>query len=149
MDKILIINRSDGYISVANFSNDVDESQLDVIGHSILEHVQGGISFRIAEKTEFPSEDFDHEFFDAYQDTGIISIDIAKANQIRRDYFRKLRAPLLSALDIQYMRADELGDLEKKTTIINKKQALRDVTAYPDIDNVRLLKEYMPEILKG
>lgn len=57
-----------------------------------------------------------------------IDIDIVKAREVWKDKIREARRPLLDALDVEYMRADEAGDAAKKAEIAAKKQALRDAT---------------------
>jgi hypothetical protein len=60
-------------------------------------------------------------------------IDMVKACAIHKDRMRAARAPLLAALDIEYQRADEASDAAKKTDVVAKKNALRDVTDDPAI----------------
>ncbi len=60
-----------------------------------------------------------------------IKINMKKALEIKKDMVRAERAPLLAALDIEMMRAIELGDAVKQSEIAAKKQALRDVTKDP------------------
>jgi hypothetical protein len=79
-----------------------------------------------------------------------ISHDMTKAREIHKDYMRRARTPLLADLDTQYMRADEAGNAASKAQISAKKQALRDVTAYPGIaaaQTVDELKQVWPSIL--
>ncbi len=60
---------------------------------------------------------------------GII-IDLAKAQGITKERLRVERAPLLTALDVQYQRAQEDG--RDTAIIISEKQRLRDVTKLAD-----------------
>jgi len=63
---------------------------------------------------------------------------------------RKVRKPLLEALDVEYQRADERDDTNAKTAIAQRKERLRDVTDHPDIADARTpdeLKEVWPEEL--
>ena len=89
-------------------------------------------------------------FRDAWKDDGTNKpgVDMPKAREIHRRRLRKLRAPLLEALDTDYMRADEAGDNQRKKEIAARKQALRDVTADPAIEAAQtpeeLLKVGMP-----
>jgi hypothetical protein len=62
-------------------------------------------------------------------DMGII-IDLTKAQGITKDRLRQERAPLLTALDVRYQRAQEDG--RDTTIIISEKQRLRDVTKLVD-----------------
>lgn len=64
-----------------------------------------------------------------------LSVDMGKAREIHRDRMRQLRQPMLSALDVEYMRADEAGDAAQKLEIIKRKQQLRDVTKHPAIES--------------
>ncbi len=82
---------------------------------------------------------------------GKITHDMTKARNIHRDRMRHARKPKLEALDVAYLRADEISDAVLKSQIFLQKQALRDVTALPAIEtatNVDQLKTVWPEILK-
>ncbi len=57
-----------------------------------------------------------------------IGIDIDKAKDIHKDKIREVRNPLLQAKDVEYMRAQELGDTQKVAEVVAEKQALRDAT---------------------
>ena len=78
----------------------------------------------------------DWTFRDAWRDGGGRKPDIhmPKAREIQRERLRRLREPLLEALDVQYMQADEQGDPQEKKRISDRKQALRDVTVHPAIE---------------
>ena len=58
-----------------------------------------------------------------------ITINLTKAKEIAKDNLRAERAPVLAALDVQFMRAVESGNTELQTSIATQKQALRDITA--------------------
>ena len=62
-------------------------------------------------------------------DMGII-IDLTKAQGITKERLRAERAPLLTALDVQYQRALETG--ADTASIVTEKQRLRDVTKLAD-----------------
>jgi len=56
----------------------------------------------------------------------MIKINVDKAKEIQKDRMREVRKPLLEKLDVEFVRALELGtDTEEIKT---QKQALRDVT---------------------
>ena len=79
-----------------------------------------------------------------------LGYDMPKARSIHRQRLRELRAPLLSKLDVEYQRADEAGDLSAKKQIAAKKQALRDATAHPAIDQamtIEALSKAVPAVL--
>jgi len=56
----------------------------------------------------------------------IITIDIPKAKEIRKEQLRQERKPLLEQLDVDYLRAQEAGN--DTSSIVQKKQQLRDIT---------------------
>ena len=77
-----------------------------------------------------------------------IRINIDKAKAIKLDQLRADRAPKLAALDLAFMRAVEQGDLPAQASIAAEKQALRDITKQPLPDDVAVLKDFKPDILK-
>lgn len=56
----------------------------------------------------------------------MITIDLDKAKEIKRQSLRQQRQPLLEAQDVLYMRAQEAGS--DTTAIIAEKVRLRDIT---------------------
>lgn len=58
----------------------------------------------------------------------VISEDLTKAKEIFKDKIREVRAPLLDAEDVAYMKALEADDSSAKTASVTKKTALRDAT---------------------
>lgn len=70
----------------------------------------------------------------------MITINIPKAQEITKDRLRSKRAPLLQALDVQFVRALETGG--DTAEIAAEKQRLRDITKL--VDNV-----VTPEELKA
>lgn len=93
--------------------------------------------------------DFDDFFFDTYRvsSSGEVSVDFTKAKEIQKNKWRDLRAPILEKLDIEYMRALEVGDTSKQELIKSQKQALRDVTSIELPDSLEEIKNTVPDIL--
>lgn len=60
----------------------------------------------------------------------MITINLDKAREIKRESLRQERKPLLEAQDILYMRAQEAGT--DTTAIVAEKQRLRDITMLCD-----------------
>ena len=56
----------------------------------------------------------------------MIKINLDKAKEIQKDKMREVRKPLLEKLDVDFVRALELGTETEE--IKSQKQALRDVT---------------------
>jgi hypothetical protein len=77
-----------------------------------------------------------------------IRINIDKAKAIKLDQFRAERVPKLAALDVAFVRALEQGDTAEQSRIVAEKQALRDVTKVTLPDDVAVLKDFKPDILK-
>ena len=63
----------------------------------------------------------------------MITVNMDKAREIKKDQIREARKPMLEALDVAYMRAVEAGDTTQQAQIAVEKQALRDATADPAI----------------
>ena len=60
-----------------------------------------------------------------------IQVNMAKAKELHKGNIREARTPLLAALDIEFQKALETG--ADTSTIVAKKQALRDAPAAADI----------------
>ena len=59
-----------------------------------------------------------------------IKIDIAKAKEITKDKLRAERKPLLEKLDVDFIKAQEIG--ADTSAIVAEKQRLRDITLIVD-----------------
>ena len=73
----------------------------------------------------------------------MITVNMTKAKEIKKDMVRAERKPLFEKLDVAYMRAQEAGDTTRMQEVAAKKQALRDATE----DSV-ILDAQTPEELK-
>ena len=72
----------------------------------------------------------DRHFRGAWSLSGkVISEDMDAAKVIFKDKIREVRAPLLDAEDVVYMKALEADDASAKTASVTKKKALRDAPA--------------------
>ena len=60
----------------------------------------------------------------------MITINIDKAKEIKKESLRQERKPLLEAQDVAYMRAQEAG--EDTTAIVQEKVRLRNITMLCD-----------------
>jgi len=61
----------------------------------------------------------------------MVTIDLAKAKEIKKQSLRQQRVGLLEAQDVAYMRAQEAG--ANTTEIIAEKIRLRDITQLCDM----------------
>ena len=77
----------------------------------------------------------DRHFRGAWSLSGsVISEDMDAAKEIFKDKVRAVRAPLLDAEDVVYMKALEADDADAKAASVTKKAALRDAPAASAID---------------
>jgi len=80
---------------------------------------------------------------------GSVKIDIKKAKELKRNQFRVARAPIMSALDRDFIRALESGDVKEQKKIVAKKNKLRDITKTKLPSNIQKLKELWPDVLNN
>lgn len=92
------------------------------------------------------------EFRNAWDITdSVVDVDMPKARVIHCNNLRRIREPLLTALDVEYQRAQEINDTTEQASIVVKKQALRDATAFAGIDTATTpdeLSAAIPDCLK-
>lgn len=87
-----------------------------------------GVSHQIVDVDAIPQ---DRTFRNAWKADGArIVEDVQKAREVAKDILRAQRAPLLEALDVEFMLAIERG--VDATPIAAEKQRLRDITKEPD-----------------
>lgn len=70
-----------------------------------------------------------------------VSVDMAKAREIWKNKIRAARAEEFKLLDMQYMRADEAGDVDAKAAVVARKNLLRDATDNPAIAGAKSVEE--------
>lgn len=141
--KKIVYTRPDGGLSIVTpiinthpVPEDITESQAILRAWDKLP--KDAINPRFVDESEIPT---DRTFRNAWEDNGAVSVNMPKAREIHRQIMRYKRAPMLSALDIDYQRADERGDSALKAEIAVRKQALRDVTADPAIESATTPEE--------
>lgn len=109
-----------------------------------IKDVPEGVPYKIVDSLEV-----ENDYFNAYEfsEESGAEVNIDKAKAIHLDKFREARKPLLSKLDVDYMKAIETEDGVKASQIAIAKQELRDVTKLPLPDTLPELKETWPDIL--
>jgi hypothetical protein len=138
MDKRIIFTQDNGVVAVIV---PADECGL-TIQQIADKDVPKGKPYSIVDVDQVPT---DRYFRNAWKhDSGVISVDMPKAVEIQKEKLRAERAPLLAALDAEYMKALETKDAEKEAEVATEKQRLRDIT---DLD--ALTKAKTPEELKA
>ena len=79
----------------------------------------------------------------------MFTLNLEKAKEIWLNYYRKARKPILTELDVKFMRAFEMGDTQLMDEIKIKKQQLRDITLM-DLSSIQHpddLRNIWPDIL--
>lgn len=127
---------------------DMDSFVESAWAYIVAKAVPIGVEWKFAEDSELP----DREYRNAWRvdDIGTLVIDMEAARELHRDHMRQCRRQLLADLDVQYQRADEREAVGEKAEIAAQKQALRDVTKLPAIDEAKTpeeLKKAWPEYL--
>jgi hypothetical protein len=70
----------------------------------------------------------------------MFTFDKNRGLELMKLYIRKKRIKMFPQLDVEFMRAVEMGDSAKQLEIAAKKQALRDLTDI-NIDSVNTIEE--------
>jgi hypothetical protein len=143
-----LIKKKDGSVAImTTVSDDIDPSdEFLKWSQEANDEIE---SHRPMEESEIPQDRYFRGAWIHKDDS--IDVDIDKAKNIHRDVIRELRKPLLEALDIEFTRASESKDESKMKELIDKKNALRDVTQHSILLNASTpeeIKSFMPEILK-
>lgn len=140
--EIMVLAFSDGTVGRMQYYGDpTDEAIQAAIDKSPFPSGPP-LSWKRTELGAFPA---DPTFRGAWTFAGdAIAVDMEKAVEIHKDALRKVRAPLLQALDIEMMAAWAKGDTKTWLEVEAKKQALRDVT-----DDPRIAEALTPEDLKA
>ena len=95
-----------------------------------IKDVPSGLDYFIVEDSDIPKNTF---FSQAWKIVdGKIEMDITKAREVHRENIRMARQEKLAELDIEFQRA--LESSSDTSTIVAKKQALRDAPADSAID---------------
>ena len=82
------------------------------------------------------SKPSDRHFRNAWAISGkVIAEDMTKAKEIFKAKIREVRAPLLAAEDVVYMKALEDADTDAQAASVAKKKKLRDAPAASAITN--------------
>lgn len=129
--KVLLIQEGDSVVVRVP----VDGAELDSVPNS-----------KLVDSESLP----DREFRDAWTIEG--KVDLAKAKEVWKSKIRAIRDKRLEALDIQWMKAMERGDVKIAASIAADKQVLRDVTEREELTKAKTLeqvKDFWPAILEG
>lgn len=101
---------------------------------------------KIYDESELP----DREFIDAWTIDATIDLELAK--EVWRNKIRPIRNERLKALDLEWMRALEVGDMQGAAKVIVKKEELRNITKRDELKYAKSLEEiksFWPAVLNG
>ena len=141
-------NTEDGTLRVTH----VVDKNIDLQKHiDTLSETHPELEYRFTTDTDEFLIPFDY-FWPALtiDENNQLAYDMVKLRARWREGLRARRAPLLQQLDIDYQRADEVGDTALKAEIVAKKNILRDCTDDPAIDaakDINDLRRSIPELL--
>ena len=122
-------------VEVASFPNEADLLEAAKIPDS-----------KIYDASELP----DREFIDAWTIDATIDLELAK--EVWRQKMRPVRNERLKVLDIEWMRAMELGDYQAAAKVVARKEELRNITKRDELKYAKSLDEvkaFWPEVLNG
>jgi hypothetical protein len=71
----------------------------------------------------------------------MITINMEKAVEIKKDILRRQRAELFATLDVDFMKAMESGDTAAQQEIAAKKEILRNITDKPELANATTVEQ--------
>lgn len=132
--KVLLTKVGDG-VQISTFANEAD----------LVEAAQNSES-KIYEDWQLPEA----EFINAW--TIDATIDLERAKDVWRNKMRPIRDARLKQLDLEWMRAMELGDSAKASVVATQKQELRDITKRDELKYAKSLAEvkaFWPAVLNG
>jgi hypothetical protein len=141
--KYIIYKNTDNTVGVLSLSPNWDRSFEELAQKDVPE----GLPWKVVEENELPKDRYLVSAWMLKDINEEITFDLKEVKKIWLNLYRKVRTPLLEKLDLEYMRADEAGNLELKKEIATKKQALRDVTKTELPDNLEGIKNTWPSIL--
>lgn len=136
MEKRIVFKNQDGSIGVIIPGKKTSLS----IEQIALKDVPQGASYKIVDASEIPQKDEYRGSWEVDNDFKI-KFNMNKAKELHKEKLRKLREPKLAALDIEYQKADEEGDNNRKKDIAAKKKKLRDATKHSAIDAAQSIEE--------
>jgi hypothetical protein len=113
----------------------------------IAKDIPSGRKYRVVNDSDLPEDDV---FRSAW--TIDLTIDMDKAREIWMKNIRDARDEKLYDLDLAWMRAMEMGEVEMAKSIALKKQKLRDLPTAINLNKFKKpddLKGYWPDILGG
>jgi hypothetical protein len=124
MSQVIIFRNDDGGVSVCTPTGELP------IEAVLAKDVPEGRGAKIVNNTDLPNEH--NDFFNAWEmdDDGVVTVSLTKAKELTKARLRLERAPLLTAQDVLYQRAQEAN--ADTTAIVAEKNRLRDITLLAD-----------------
>lgn len=132
---IIVYNNDEGGISIVHpYVSEINPATgthftIEEIAQKVVVEGAGISTYSIVDDAVCPN---DRTFRNSWSAVGIgttavVTEDMTKAKEIHKTNIRNTRAPLLAALDVEFQKAQETS--AGITTIVAKKQALRDAPA--------------------
>ena len=131
-----LLTKVSEYVQVTSFLNEED----------LLKAAEETPNSKIYNDYELP----DIEFINAWTLEATIDLELAK--EVWRDKIRPVRNERLKALDLEWMRALEINDMQAAAKVIVKKEELRNITKRDELKYAKSLAEikaFWPAVLNG
>jgi len=123
MANIIIFTNENGGVSMCVPTGELPIEQVQA------KDIPAGVQSFIVEKTTLPEDSYD--FFNAWEQVeGVVTINLEKAKTLTKTRLRTERESLLTAQDVLFQRALEIGGSTAK--IVAEKQRLRDLPLLTD-----------------
>jgi len=141
MNSVIIYKTEEDGVAILCPSSSWDGTLEELAAKDVPENAE----WYIVDSEEIPKDTIFRKAW--YFTNNSINIDLLKVKEIWLKKYRTVRGPLLAALDIEFMKAVELGDTSLQSEIAAEKQALRDVTMIELPNTLEGIKSTWPEIL--
>ena len=132
----IVIQRADGQVSLMQLLVEASSENIEAEIAKWKATAPGEyVSHQIVQDADVPK---DRTFRNAWSLLGKqIVHDMERARKLHRENLRLMRKKKLAELDIEYQRAEEESNVQKKAEVAVKKQALRDITKNAEIDSAQ------------
>lgn len=156
--KIFIYTQDDGLMAIGTpfYGENMTEEEkdiflLDAVEKAVPKKLDGSKrKFFIKEQSDLLPANYLTAAWLINEDDGSIYFDRSKGIELKKNQFRYLRKSFLEKLDVDFMKALEIGDSAAMAIIVSKKQAFRDITNIDmsEYDTPQKLHEFIPDLLK-
>ena len=139
MNLVITYPQENGVLAVITPTGDIPIEEV------AQREVPAGVPFTIVDRSTLPDRYF-REAWEHDAATGC-RVNVERAKNVQRDVWRRMRAPMLTKLDLEVLKSVERGDAKRRRELSEQKQSLRDVTETELPDDLEAIRNTIPEIL--